>query len=399
MKPENIFVYVVCGDDEHIDTINFSLKYLKHFSKNKIVVVTDLSRNNKPIAHDEIINIETPKQFNHHQASIYLKTGLHKFLDLKNNYCYIDTDVIAIDKDVDTVFSHFESPVTFASDHCTLLEFSPYAVNCDCNAVKKGKYKKLDKLQLKYNPNLSITDPFLQQKSKELMKTFYILKRHIFPYAVLIFKYFVSGRLFHLNKIFHFDKKKKIWYYSDGRPVLYGIKGYYKKIEKESFFKWDKSKQIWLDDTNENAYIAFCNHLTEKIKSKFNIDVAEKNWRHWNGGVFLFNKDSVSFLDAWHDMTMTIFEDPDWKTRDQGTLIATVWKFSLQKHNRLPEIFNFIADYYKENITFEKGKGFSTDKFKTTIKPRFIHVYHEFGRNGWDVWDAIEDIIKEKNSK
>ena len=394
MKSENIFVYVVCGDNEHIDTLNFSLKYLKHFSKNQIIVVTDLSRNKKIIDHDTIINIETPKQFNHHQASIYLKTGLYKFLDLKNNYCYIDTDVIAIDKDVDAIFSHFESPVTFASDHCSLMEFSPYAVNCNCNTKKKEKYIKLDALQLKHNPNLSITDPFLQGKAKDLLKTFYLLKRQLFSYALLILKYFISGKIFYLNKDFYFDKKKKTWYYNDGRPVLYGIKGYYRKIEKESFFKWDKSKQIWLDDTFENAYIAYCNHLTEKIKSKFNIDVTEKNWRHWNGGVFLFNKSSVAFLEAWHNMTMAIFEDPDWKTRDQGTLIATAWKFGLQKHKRLPEIYNFIADYYKENITFEKEKGFSTDKFKTTIKPRFIHVYHEFGRKGWDVWDAIENIIQ-----
>jgi len=397
MKPENIFVYVACGDDEHINTLNFSLKYLKHFTKFQIVVVTDLLRNKILIEHDKVIDIETPKHFNHHQASIYLKTGLHKFLNLENNYCYLDTDVIAIDEGIDNIFSQFVSPVTFASDHCALMEFSPYAVNCNCNTEKIEKYNQLDALQLKHNPNMLITDPFLKDKTKELLSTFYLMKRQVLTYAFLIVKYFLSFRFFHLNKEFYFDKKKNIWFYKDGRAILYGVKGYYKKIEKESFFRWDKSKEIWLDDKKENAYIAYCNHLSEKIKNKFNIDITDKNWRHWNGGVFLFNHSSVAFLDAWHNMTMTIFDDPDWKTRDQGTLIATAWKYGLQKQKRLPEIYNFIADYYKQNITFEKGKGFSTDKYKTIIKPHFIHIYHEFGRKGWDVWDAIEELVPNKN--
>ena len=395
MMPENIFVYVVCGDDEHIDTLNFSIKYLRHFSKNKIIIVTDLLRNKKDIEHDNIINIKTPENFNHHQASIYLKTGLHKFLDLKNNYCYIDTDVIAIDEGVDEIFSFFESPVTFASDHCAMLEFSPYAMNCNCNALKKEKYKLLDKFQLKHNPNLLITDPFLQKKSKELINTFYLMKRQKLIYVFIMLKYFLSLRYFHLDDDFYYDKKKKIWYYKDGRAILYAISRYYKKIEKESFFRWNKTKEIWLDDMNENAYIATCNHLSEKIKNKFNIEITEKNWHHWNGGVFLFNNTSVGFLDAWHNKTMAIFDDPDWKTRDQGTLIATVWQFGLQKHKRLPETYNFIADYYKQNIIFEKGKGFSVNKFKTIIKPHFIHVYHEFGRKDWDVWQAIEELIED----
>ena len=399
MKPENIFVYVVCGDDEHIDTLNFSLKYLKHFSKNKSIVVTDLKRNKKAIEHDNVINIQTPEHLNHHQASIYLKTGLHKFLDLKNSYCYIDTDVIAMDHHVDDIFSHFEGPVTFASDHCALREFSPYAVNCSCNTLKKDKYNRLDALQLKHNPNLLITDPFLQLEAKELMKTFALMKKHVFTYSLTIIKYFLSYRFFHISQNIYYDKKKKIWYYKDGRAILYALKGYYKKIEKESYFRWHKSGKIWLDDLNENAYIATCDHLTEKINSKFEIDVTEKNWQHWNGGVFLFNKNSIDFLEAWHNKTMAIFNDPGWKTRDQGTLIATAWQFGLQKHKRLPEKYNFIADYYKQNIIFDKEKGFSTDNYKTTIKPQFIHVYHEFGRKGWDVWDSIEALLEENGGR
>ncbi|OQA00272.1 MAG: hypothetical protein BWY70_00750 [Bacteroidetes bacterium ADurb.Bin408] len=394
MASENTFVFVVCGDDEHIDTLNFSIRYLKHFSKKRIVVITDLNRNKKAIEHDQIVNVKTPEHLNHHQASIYLKTSLHRYLDTAGTCCYIDTDVIAVSKDVDTIFDLYVPPVTFASDHCALREFSPYAVNCDCNENKRNKYRQLDALQDKHNPNTSIKDPFLQDKAKQLIKTFYLQKRKPFRYGLLMARYFLSPRYFSLDDEFYYDKRKEIWHFADGRPVLYSISGYYRKIEKESFFRWHKSRQIWLDDTGENAYIAYCNHLTEEIQKKFGIIVSDKDWQHWNGGVFLFNKESHAFLDAWHDKTMQIFETPAWKTRDQGTLVATAWEFGLQNHKRLPQAYNFIADYYKQNITFDRDKGFSTDKFKTLIKPFFIHVYHEFGRSDWDVWQAIEALLE-----
>jgi len=396
MSSSHIFVFVVCGADEHIDTLNFSIRYLKHFSKNEIVVVTDLRRNNKAIAHDNILDISTPPQLSHHQSSIYLKTGLHKFLDLSNCYCYLDSDVIAIDSRVDSIFSHFSSPIIFGSDHCALRAFSPYAINCNCFEHKREKYSVLDQLQEKHNPNLLIKDAFLLEKQRVLINTFYIQKRNPLVYSFLALRYIMSPRFFKLNSDFYFDKKKKVWYYRDGRAVLYSVEGYYKKIEKESIFRWDKRHKLWLDDTGENAYIAFCNHLTESIKLKFNISVTEKNWQHWNGGVFLFNRSSVPFMESWHQKTLAIFEDPAWKTRDQGTLIATAWEFGLSKHTHLPQEYNFIADYYKQNITFDKEKGFSTDKFKTIINPFFIHVYHEFGKKGWDVWDAITSLIPEK---
>jgi hypothetical protein len=77
---KNIFIYVVCGDREHIETLHFSLKYLKHFSKNEILVITDSSRNEIPIEYEKIVDVKTPLEFNNHQASIYLKTGIFKFV-------------------------------------------------------------------------------------------------------------------------------------------------------------------------------------------------------------------------------------------------------------------------------------------------------------------------------
>lgn len=396
MGNSRVFVYVVCGDDSHIDTLNFSLKYLRQFSRNRIIVVTDTSRNNKEIEHNDILNVATPEKFTHHQASIYLKTGLHKFLPEGNMYCYIDTDVIAMSSSIEEVFNEFEAPVVFAADHCRMPEFSPYAVNCSCNATKKEKYAKLDKLQLKHNPNMGITDPILQEKAKQLINIFNIEKQNKWTYMGHIARYFFSYRRFVFNEDFYYDKQKKVWYYADGRPVLFDIKGYYRKIEKESFFKWNNKRQIWLDDTGENAYIAYCNHLSERIKEKFNIQISDNNWQHWNGGVFLFNDTSHDFMNTWHNYSLAIFDDPSWKTRDQGTLIATAWHYELKNHKKLPQKFNFIADYHKRNLCYDTDKGFSTDKFKTTIAPSFIHIYHEFGRKDWDVWQAVEAVVQEE---
>jgi len=63
------FVFVVCGAREHIDTLHFSIRALKKFSRNDIILVTDSSRNEVPVVHDEIININTPEHFSHHKAS------------------------------------------------------------------------------------------------------------------------------------------------------------------------------------------------------------------------------------------------------------------------------------------------------------------------------------------
>ena len=65
MTPENIFVFVVCGASEHIETLNFSLPFLRKFSSNKIAVVTDLSRNDGSIAHDWTIDVKVDKNLDH----------------------------------------------------------------------------------------------------------------------------------------------------------------------------------------------------------------------------------------------------------------------------------------------------------------------------------------------
>ena len=144
---KNIFVFVACGDDVHIKTLNYSLAHLKHFSNYEIIVISDFSRNTLRINHDNVLDVETPKKFNNHQASIYLKVGLHKFLDLNNNYCYLDSDVVAVSSKVNEVFKHFKAPIVFASDHCSIAQFSPNAINCNCLEKRNQVVSELQALE------------------------------------------------------------------------------------------------------------------------------------------------------------------------------------------------------------------------------------------------------------
>lgn len=95
-------------------------------------------------------------------------------------------------------------------------------------------------------------------------------------------------------------------------------------------------------------------------------------------------------MNTWHDFTMSVLNDDAWQTRDQGTLAATVWKYGLENQKRLPIEYNFIADYYDAQLSFNGQSGYKNGYSKKTIEPYFLHVYHEFGRAGWDIWESIE---------
>jgi hypothetical protein len=144
----------------------------------------------------------------------------------------------------------------------------------------------------------------------------------------------------------------------------------------------------WLRDGLE-VFDARCNHLQLEIENAFQIKIDEANWQHWNGGVFLFDDQSEDFLHAWHSKTMQIFSMPNWKTRDQGTLIATAWELGLQNQPLLSSEFNFIADYGNSQIKHKGNLVFNLTETRN-VSPYFIHVYHHWGDKSWDVWKEVE---------
>lgn len=385
----NIFVFAVCGAREHIDTLHFSLEYLKKYSKQPIYVVTDETRNEIAIKHASIFNIATPENFNNHQASIFLKTALHKFLPKGNNYCYLDTDVIALSKDSDAIFEEFRAPISFAPDHCKVKKFSAYAVNCGCSKEWQIDRDTFTLAQKKFDKNLLITDEKLVEQSRKLDIIFDEFKKSSLKKIKTGMRYFLSYPVFKLNTEFYYNRKMKIWLNQKNEIVKYDFP--IKQIEKETGFKHKWWNHKWINTKGINLWEDECEHLIDEIKNTFEIDIKNRNWQHWNGGVFLFNDSSADFLETWHQKTLHIFSLPNWKTRDQGTLIATAWEFGLQDHPTLSKKWNFLADFYNKGLVLKANENLiSDDGFENSYSPNFIHVYHNWENKDWNVWQWIE---------
>jgi hypothetical protein len=280
----NLFAYVIVGDSQ-VARLNHSLQFLKRFIRCEVVVVA--SRCTMPIRHDQIVRPSVEACFDDHQASILLKTNLHRVLGVWNDPniagCYLDSDVIAVHPEAEHIFSRKNGPVTFASDHTRLDRFSRFAVWCPCLAGK-------------------------------------------------------------------------------------------------------------------------CNHLRQAIREKFGIEVAQPDWQHWNGGVYLFDSESLDFLDTWHDLTHRIFGDAFWKTRDQGTLVATVWKHGLERQPTLDRDFNYIVDPMqdlsdKDRVGLQPrgyhvNSSYSLNGEPGLSRPSFLHMINgAIGATGWKNWDDAASLL------
>lgn len=393
----NKFVFVVCGGKEHIEELNFSLKFLRHYSKNEIIVITDSKRNEIKIDHSNILDVETPAVYNNHEASIYLKTGINKHLEKGCNYCYLDGDIVAINSDVDKIFDYFMPPVSFAADHCRINEFSPHAMNCNCVEENlKEEYIFNEKLSGLFG-KINLTDSHIKKQTEELLSVFYNYRKSPIKYFSGNIKYICQRYILPVRSFtFHtyrFNKNNKCWYNSDNEIVLFDYPYYEKKLWGTTGIRFNKDGNFW--ETKEGKKFEFkapvCNHLTEYIRKEYGVKIPE-NWQHWNGGVFLFNDASWEFLNYWHEQTIKEFSNPYTKTRDQGTLALTVWKFGLQNHPTIPQEFNWITEFANNDIAWDKDKGYTRDGFKTTFSPALLHIYHEWGNEGWSIWNSVLEL-------
>lgn len=395
---KNRFVFVVCGERVHIDTLHFSLRYLKHFSKNDIVVVTDSLRNAIPVLHDNVVDIKTPEQFDNHQASIYLKTGLNKFLPKGYNYCYLDTDVVALSPECDDVFNHKQGAVTFGADHCRMPKFSLNAVKCDCVERNNQRIAELEVLKEQYDPARKWRDPVVEEKKRLLQKKFDTIKLNKLNYFLISVRFMTTVNTFKLDGDNFYHRRTKSWHDKDGNVIIPFRESMVNDIQDNSDWKWNEEKQRWITGEGVDVYNLTCPHLGQFIYKRFGVEVKDKDFQHWNGGVFLFDDNSEAFMNSWFDKTMQIFEWPEWKVRDQGTLIATAWEFGLQNNPLLPKKFNFLSDWNNLDMIMDDAGNFTDDGFRTVVRPALIHIYHNFGRKGWDVWDYVSALLPGDNS-
>jgi len=389
------FIFVVCGAKEHIETLHFSLRALRHFSEHEIWIVTDSTRNEIPLVHTNIINVKCPDGFTHHQASIYLKTGLHKFLPPGNLYCYLDSDVIALNEKINEVFEQKTGLITFAPDHSKMNRFSPYAINCDCLNENLAEWAEIDFLLEKYGRPTTINDPTQLKRQNRLKRNLELTKRSKLKLVGFAAKYVTTGNILRFADGLYYNKNEHAWYDNEGQPVMIDTNNEtIKKIEKNSKWRWNIVRRRWISPTGNDIHQLQCSHLTQAIDSKFGIKITNPNWQHWNGGVFLFDNGSHAFMESWHKKTILIFSDPRWKTRDQGTLIATAWQFGLMHLPLLSKAYNFIADPSNQGLMISDDREYITDDaFKTKYSPAFIHIFNNFGQSGWDIWDWVEEKL------
>ncbi|MCF8257355.1 MAG: hypothetical protein K9J06_07365 [Flavobacteriales bacterium] len=384
------FVFVVCGAEEHIAALNYSLEALRKFSRSNIIVVTDRSRNAIAISHNQVVDVRTPDHLDHHQASIWLKTSLHRYLPEGPLYCYLDTDVVALSDKVDGIFEHYAAPITFARDHCRMDKFSPSAVNCGCIHQFAAWEKELKGLFKRYHHlEREEEDAGLKVRLEQL---FIDIKKDRLSYTWLTVRFWLARKRFELNDEFVLHKDEGLWRNSAGRAVLYEREdSAIARIEASTDYRCDTSNgHLWTINGKE-VFDCKCDHLRQQIETTFGTEVATADWHHWNGGVFLFDGRSHDFLDMWHDRTARIFGLPEWKTRDQGTLISTVWEMGLQDAPVLPSAFNLIADHAHDRIIHHGGLRFTLEEPNEKVSPHFIHVYHHWGDAQWDVWQAVEE--------
>lgn len=427
----NKFVFVVCGAAAHLQTLHFSLQRLKKYSACEILVVTDGKRNEIPVQHGQIIDIATPAWMNHHQAAIWLKTRLHRVLPEGPLYCYLDTDVVAVRPGVDDIFKHFVPPVTFCTDHCRLLAFSPNAVHdpkYDALLEKQTRqcalyyqFKKDDDLQLEaaakhvkkakelkaaFNARRPLhAQPLPKFYSQPLKAVAILFNKIVFQGLKLSVK--SKKRLESLHrKIFgtpldydyflaeqgyRYDPRQESWHDLQG-TLLFEENYVVHRIESCSEFRWDRAQQVWRDEQGNNISQIESDKFHRLALEKFNVKIEPQDWQHWNGGVFLWDSSAMPFLDQWQEWSIAIMTDPAWKTRDQGTLAAAAWKFGLQHQPTLPIVFNFIADYYHPRLVYRRNLGFSFVEDGPVIQPFFLHVYHHFGDTTWQLWRDLEEI-------
>jgi hypothetical protein len=144
-----------------------------------------------------------------------------------------------------------------------------------------------------------------------------------------------------------------------------------------------------------------CDHLRRAILEKFAVAVPDADWKHWNGGLFLFTGESLDLATVWHDYMLLALEDPYWEVRDQGTLVATAWRLGLGSHATLPGRFNRIVDRFRGHHEGCRG-GLSVADYRVDTgysmheepPPAFLHFINGgVGCRGWKNWDDAEALL------
>lgn len=427
MDTENKFVYVVCGDEENIAEVEFSLKYLEKFSKYKACVVTDSSRNKRTIKFHNIIDIKTPDIYDNHQASIYLKTKLYDILDFENTcYCYLDSDVIPLNNKVDEIFKLRNGIINFASDIVNIRKFSWHAVDCKCLENNNTKRNNVEITILEYNKtheewkeiNQKIQDKKLQLQSlitlwdkeyklkdEALIKKKHELENHInywnenhkikehlitnkqeLEEHILFWDENIKDKANKINiLVSEWEKKHKItkpelvqkredllkWLIVDKTNIIKYIK---RNIILLTKYKYNKKDNIWTDNQN-NVLFDEANEFNNYFKRYgLSWDDISGKWFDGEGEEYFDKKNEFSYYYNSHGFFWNS-EKEIWSNNKEEILIDKKNEFEpyfqrLGFHwDSNEDIWfdsfnNIIIDEKNEFLTFFRLRGFNWDEEK-----------------------------------
>lgn len=340
------FVFAVCGARKHIDLLHRAIARLQKHTDLPIWVVTDSSRNEVPIAHKPILDHQAPRELDHHQASIFLKTRLHRLLPPDGLYCYLDTDIIALSSECNSVFNAYRAPITFAKDIAVVQTFSRFAVNCRCRERVSAALQELQKASDLYTSTLGKEHASIQRQIDRLTAQ---NKTSMAGRLSAWLRYHFSGKYYRLGLGLLLDKHSDQWCDEHGEPFSQRY-ARIPFIERATGLRWDERSKDFVLENGKSISAYGCCCLQEQMQAAFGITRIPDDWPLWNGGVFLFDERSHAFLDHWHTTSIGIFGNDVWATRDQATLVAAVWHFALQLHPTLPNRFNRIVDLADQQV-------------------------------------------------
>ncbi|MEO7794252.1 MAG: hypothetical protein ABIV06_05710 [Thermoanaerobaculia bacterium] len=393
------FVFAVCGARPHFDRLAIAIAHHARHSRREILVVTDPARNRgvvPPLPADQIVAAATDPGLTDAEAAIELKTGLATLLPAGRLYAYLDSDVLAIGDEVDTIFDAFVPPVTFAPDlpmrGASLRTFSSHAIDCECAGERQRLTRFFDRLDdltalhRQHNDLAPLSDPALYSRAAFTGERRggkwwrgeargasgdggIRFEQRFEDGAPVGIVYRFAGTAWRFEQL---GGEGGIWHDGDGTMRWVTDAGccdggYWQDEAGDSFrrkpspagderlwFRAGAPRRRWQADPGSDAGGAWvdahgrelgaCDHLVDALERLFAITIADRQWVPWNGGVFLFTADAAGFFADWQTRCRTIFRTPGMRVRDQGALVASAWASALENHPRLPQRFNRIVD-------------------------------------------------------
>lgn len=394
------FVFCAVGGEEHLARLRRAVAALRPRTAAEIVLVTDPSRTAGALPPLPRVDLSAPAGLSDRAAVIWLKTRLADLFPAGTS-CYLDTDLEARGPAVDELFAEFRPPASFAADltspGASLRTFSRHAVRCACHREGErlerfaAEVEDLTRFHARHAAALArLSDGALYRAPEFRGRRRFgrwgrwwrgeasgrsadgaVAWRQRFAGGRPVeIRWRFAGEAWELERVgsserwLHPSGAQLAWHLAAG-PVDAGD-GHWESPSGESFrrlsspageellwFADGRPRRRWVPDEQhphggrwldpQGRDLGECDHLAELLERQLGVAVPRRDWLPWNGGLFLFSGASRELLHGWWRDCERLWRAPEAIERDQGALVATVWRLGLADHPRLPQRFNWIV--------------------------------------------------------